>query len=222
MNYRPPLVLALFCAGLGCAQTVPPGGDETIPLEKLTVWGEAVPGLLDIVPGQLQWSVPSSMAASAASVPGLALHHMGAAAAEPLLRGLGSERVITTLDGLPLPIASPTRTAAPLALIASGLPAAIQVTKSLPSVTLGPPANAGYIALSSAVQNGTKGTYLGAAWNFDRDGGDLLAGQTATAGAWHVRAAAAAHSLGDYTAGDGTVVPARDRNAGAALRVAWE
>ena len=225
MNYRPPLVLALFCAGLGCAQTAPPGGDETVPLEKLTVWGETVPGLLDIVPGQLQWSVPSSMAASAESVPGLALHHMGAAAAEPLLRGLGSERVITTLDGLPLPIASPTRTAAPLALIASGLPATIQVTKSLPSVTLGPPANAGYIALSLDGQNttdGTNGTYVGAAWNLDRAGGDLLAGQTVTAGAWHVRAAAAAHSLGDYTAGDGTVVPARDRNAGAALRFAWQ
>ena len=224
MNCRPTVAVGLLCAGLGCAQTATPGGDETVHLDKLTVWGEAVPALLDIVPGQLRWSVPSSMASTAESIPGLAMHHMGAAAAEPLLRGLGSERVVTTLDGLPLPMASPTRTNAPLALIASGLPAAIQVSMALPSVTLGPPANAGYIELSSDDPNradGTNGTYLGAAWNFDRDGGDLLAGRTVTDGAWHVRAAAAAHSLGDYTAGDGSVVPAGDRSAGAALHLDW-
>ncbi len=224
MNCRSAVAIWLLCAGMGCAQTAEPAADEPVQLEKLTVWGEAVPGLLDIMPGQLQWSVPSSMASTAESVPGLAMHHMGAAAAEPLLRGLGSERVVTTLDGLPLPIASPTRTSAPLALIAAGLPAAIQVSKSLPSVTRGPPANAGYIGLSLALPNKTdrtNTTYVGAAWNADRDGGALLAGQTVTQGAWRVRAAMAAHSLGDYAAGDGSVVPARDRNAGMALHLEW-
>jgi iron complex outermembrane receptor protein len=225
MNCRSAVAIWLLCAGLGCAQTAEPAADEPVQLEKLTVRGEAVPGLLDIMPGQLQWSVPSSMASTAESIPGLAMHHMGAAAAEPLLRGLGSERVVTTLDGLPLPLASPTRTSAPLALIAAGLPAAIEVTKSLPSVTLGPPANAGYIDLSLALPRKTDQTaaaYVGAAWNTDRDGGDLLAAETAAQGAWRVRAAMAAHSLGDYTAGDGTVVPAGDRNAGAALHLEWQ
>ena len=225
MNGRLTVAIGWLCAGLGCAQTAAPGGDETIRLDRITVWGETAPGLLDIVPGQLQWSVPSSMASTAESIPGLAMHHMGAAAAEPLLRGLGSERVVTALDGLPLPVASPTRTNAPLALIASGLPAAMQVSMALPSVTLGPPANAGYIELSSADPkrtSQTNETYLGAAWNADRDGGDLLASQTVAGGPWHVRAAAAAHALGDYRAGNGSVVPAADRSAGVALHFDWQ
>jgi iron complex outermembrane receptor protein len=225
MNCRPMVAMWLCGAGLGWAQSATPGDDEPIHLDQLTVWGETVPGLLDIVPGQLRWNVPSSMASTAESVPGLAMHHMGVAAAEPLIRGLGSDRVVTTLDGLPLPIASPTRTSAPLALIAAGLPAAIQVSKALPSVTLGPPANAGYIDLSLASADKTRRsntTYAGSAWNFDRDGGDLLASQIVTQGAWNVRVAAAAHSLGDYRAGDGSVVPARDRSAGAALHFEWQ
>jgi iron complex outermembrane receptor protein len=226
MNCRSAVAIWLLGAGVllaaGRAQTATSAADEPVRLEKLTVWGEAVPGLLDIMPGQLQWSVPSNMASIAESIPGLAMHHMGAAAAEPLLRGLGSDRIVTTLDGLPLPNASPTRTASPFALITAGLPAALEVSKSLPSVTLGPPANAGYIGLSLAPAdktNRTNRTYAGTAWNFDRGGGDILAGETAAQGAWNVRTALAAHSLGDYTAGDGTVVPARDRNVGAALHL---
>jgi iron complex outermembrane receptor protein len=188
----------------------------------MTVWGESVPGWLDATPGQFEWKVPPSLASTVETIPGLAMHHMGAAAAEPLLRGLGSDRIVTTLDGLPLPNASPTRTASPFALITAGLPAALEVSKSLPSVTLGPPANAGYIDLSLAPAdktNRTDKTYAGTAWNFDRGGGDILAGETAAQGAWSVRAALAAHSLGDYSAGDGTVVPARDRNVGAAFHL---
>ena len=222
MNRRPAVVLWLLCAGMGCAQTAEPAADEPVQLEKLTVRGETVPGLLDIMPGQLQWRVPFNMASTVESVPGLAMHHMGAAAAEPLLRGLGSDRIVTTLDGLPLPNASPTRTASPFALITAGLPAALEVSKSLPSVTLGSPANAGYIDLTLAPQNKsnrTNTTYLGTAWDFNRDGGDILAGETASQGAWNIRAVLAAHSLGDYSAGDGTVVPARDRNVGAAFHL---
>ena len=222
MNRRPAVVLWLLCAGMGCAQTAEPAADEPVQLEKLTVRGETVPGLLDIMPGQLQWRVPFNMASTVEAVPGLAMHHMGAAAAEPLLRGLGSDRIVTTLDGLPLPNASPTRTASPFALITAGLPAALEVSKSLPSVTLGSPANAGYIGLTLAPQNKsnrTNTTYLGTAWDFNRDGGDILAGETASQGAWNIRAVLAAHSLGDYSAGDGTVVPARDRNVGAAFHL---
>jgi outer membrane receptor for ferrienterochelin and colicin len=151
----------------------------------------------------------------------MAMHHMGAAAAEPLLRGLGSDRVVTVLDGLPLPNASPTRTASPLALIAGGLTAGLEVTKSLPSVTLGPPANAGYIGLSQTDDANADRTYVATDWNADRAGGDVLAREVVGQGPWTVHATTAVHSLGDYTAGDGTVVPAQDRNAGAALHLDW-
>jgi iron complex outermembrane receptor protein len=213
----------MWPAGLR-AQPAKPVEDEPVRLDKITVWGESVPGWLEAGSARSGWSVPSNLAATVETIPGLAMHHMGAAASEPLLRGLGSDRLVTTLDGLPLPNASPTRTASPLALIAGGLTAGLEVSKSLPSVTLGPPANAGYIELSQTDGGNadrTDRTYVGTSWNFDRAGGDVLAGEIANQGPWTVRAAAAAHSLGDYTAGDGTVVPARDRNAGATLHFDW-
>jgi iron complex outermembrane recepter protein len=216
-------VAVMWPAGLR-AQPAKLVEDEPVRLEKITVRGESVPGWLEIGSARSGWSVPSNLASAVATIPGLAMHHMGAAAAEPLLRGLGSDRLVTTLDGLPLPNASPTRTASPFALLAGGLTAGVELSKALPSVTLGPPANAGYLRLSQADgadADRTDRTYVGTDWNFDRAGGDVLAVEIASQGPWMVRAAAAMHSLGDYTAGDGTVVPARDRNAGATLHLDW-
>ncbi len=214
-----------LCAGASLrAQAAPPSGDEPVQLDSVTVEGEAVPGLSDIAPPSAE-SLPPSLATTIAGVPGLAMHHMGAAAAEPLLRGLGSDRVVTTLDSLPLPNASPTRTASPLALISGGLVAGFDVSKAVPSVTLGPPANAGYVMLSTAdlrTANEPDQAYGDAGWNFNRDGGDALAVASGRSGDWSFRTAAAAHALGDYTSGDGTVVPAQDRNEGAALDLRWQ
>ena len=225
MRIRVPIVLALLAASVGRAQNPPPSaGDETVRLEPMTVQGSTVPEWLDATPDRLEWNLPPSLAAGAESVPGLVMHRMGAAAAEPLLRGLGSDHVVTVLDGLPLPNASPTRTDSALALIAAGLPAGFEAVKALPSVTLGPPATAGYLELSTEPDkaHGTYRTYVGASWLPDRDGADALAVQTATRGAWTARLAAAAHRFGDYTSGNGTVVPAADRNTGAALRLDWQ
>lgn len=216
---------AMFLLGAGVlrAQTTT-ANDEPVRLDKVTVRGDAVPGLFDVAPASSE-GLPSNLAATIATIPGLAMHHMGAAAAEPLLRGLGSDRVVTTLDGLPLPNASPTRTASPLALISGGLVAGFEVSKAVPSVTLGPPANAGYVELTLTPGDGADQpdtSYAGSAWDLDRDGSDALAGVAARRGTVSLRAAAAAHSLGNYTSGDGTVVPAEDRNEGAALELGWQ
>jgi hypothetical protein len=229
MNARTALMIGLIAAGAARAhsageQNAPPVADETVQLGPVTVPGSSVPDWLDAAPDRLEWSLPSSLATSAENVPGLVMHRMGAAAAEPLLRGLGSDHVVTVFDGLPLPNASPTRTDSALTLIAAGLPAGFEAVKGLPSVTLGPPTTAGYIELSSGANmtHGSNTTYMGAAWNSDRDGGDALAVETGVQGRWTSRVAVAVHQLGDYTAGDGTVVPAADRNVGAALHFDWQ
>jgi len=223
MNFRHPFPLAFLALTLARGQTSLPVAGEAIELGPVTVRGSSVPDWLDAAPDRLEWSLPPSLASGAESVPGLVMHHMGAAAAEPLLRGLGSDHVITVLDGLPLPNASPTRTDSALALIAAGLPAGFEAVKSLPSVTLGPPATAGYLELSTAGSraDGAYQSYVGTEWLPDRDGGEALATAAATDGAWTARLAAAAHRLGDYTSGDGTVVPATDRNVGAAVHLDW-
>ena len=218
------LALAALCSTALLAQTMPPANDAPVLLDKVTVHGDAVPGLFDAAPVSSE-GLPTSLATTVADVPGLAMHHMGAAAAEPLLRGLGSDRVVTTLDGLPLPNASPTRTDSPLTLISGGLIAGFEVSKAVPSVTLGPPANAGYVALSLAP--GTGGdqpatNYADTEWDFDRNGIDAQAGASGRSGDRSYRAAFAAHSLGNYTSGSGTVVPAEDRDEGTALDLGWQ
>ena len=193
-------------------------------LDKVTVRGESVPGQPGVAPASSEGIAPS-LAAAVDAAPGLAMHHMGASAAEPLLRGLGSDHVVTALDGLPLPNASPTRTASPLALIGGGLAAGFTVSKAVPSVTLGPPANAGYIVLSTAdpdAVHGPMAAYGGAEWDPNRDGGERSGRRLRPQRHWSFRAAAAAHTLGDYTSGDGTVIPAKDRNEGAALELGWQ
>jgi iron complex outermembrane receptor protein len=206
------------------AQTLPPANDVPVQLDKVTVHGDAGPGRSDAASVSSN-GLPSSLATTIADIPGLAMHHMGAAAAEPLLRGLGSDRVVTTLDGLPLPNASPTRTDSPIALIGGDLIAGFDVSKAVPSVALGPPANAGYVALSLAPGAGNDqlaSSYANTEWDFDRNGGDALAGASGRGSDWSYRAAAAAHSLGNYTSGNGTVVPAEDRNEGTALDLSWQ
>ena len=219
------LAAAALAAVAGAQDSSPPSADETVRLEALTVLGDSAPGVLDRVPGRLQWSVPTNLAAAVQADPSLAMYSTGAAAPDPLLRGLGADRLVISLDGLPLPEASPTLTASPLALISGGLASSLDVVKSLPSVTLGPPATAGYIDLSLAPADASRppsGSYLGASWNFERNGGEILARESAVQGDWSLRAAATAHSLGDYTAGDGTVVPADDRAEGASVNLGWQ
>jgi len=191
-------------------------------MDQVTVSGDLPSAAGGILAASSGTRLPENIGGAAAAVPGVALHSMGASAVEPLLRGLGSDRVVTTLDGLPLPGASPTRTASPLALIPGGLPSTIGISQALPSVTLGPAANAGYIELGLAGANPVPGASLTAAGNSDRRGGSALAEETTIRGSASLRAAATAHSLGDYTAGDGTVVPACDRSAGATLALAWQ
>ena len=223
MKLRATLVFGLLAADAR-GQSPMPVADEAVRLEPVTVQGDSVPDWLDAASNRLEWGLPPSLATNAPTMPGLTVHRMGAAAAEPLLRGLGSDRVVTLFDGLPLPNASPTRTDSALTLIAAGLPAGFVVNKSLPSVTLGPPATAGYLELRSGPDTPytSNSTYLGVAWEPDRGGGEALAAGTAAQGAWRARVAAAMHRLGDYTAGDGTIVPAADRNLGAAFHLDWQ
>ena len=218
----------LLLAGAARAQVAPPAGGETVPLEPVTALAPPSPGLAELPPGLLEWRIPANLADALAAVPGLAMHHMGAGAAEPIVRGLGGDRVVVALDGLPLPNASPTRTASPAALIPGALPASVAVDFAPSSVANGPPAAAGYISLSTSDDqyrsygsHRSYATYAAAAWLPDRDGGEVALAQRVAQGSWNFRAAFAAHDLGDTTAGNGTIVPAGDRAAGLTAAAGW-
>ncbi len=80
-------------------------------------------------------------------LPGVDLGRRGAHAFEPVLRGLGGDRVATRCNGLLLPNASPTRTAAPVNFFDDTGFFRVEVSRSFPRLSDGPVESGGLIRL---------------------------------------------------------------------------
>lgn len=114
-------------------------------------------------------SLPVSLGYELESIPGLTMQRRGMAALEPNLRGLNLDRVVTTFNHVYLPVASPTRTAAPVNFFGNAYPGTVQVSSGFPSVTLGPVPTGGRISLS--LDASTTGADRLEAWAMDNPGG---------------------------------------------------
>lgn len=98
------------------------------------------------------------VAQAATAVPGISAVSRGCYAVEPVIRGLGWERVSTQLDGLPLYAACPARMDPPGLYLAPTALESLHIETSLPSVTGGPAANGGRINGSTELAlSGDKG-----------------------------------------------------------------
>ncbi len=165
-------------------------------------------------------------AESAALLPGVGTVRRGANAAEPVLRGLGWERVATQAGGHPLYGACPSRMDPPATYVAPGSLQGLRVVKAVPSVTLGPAATGGRLMLETDYDRGAGATpgFNGSAdatWEEGRDG--FRAGAATEGGTRDVDLKATAHAanLGNYTSGGGVEVPANLEERGAALSLGW-
>lgn len=161
----------------------------------------------------------SSIAEALAALPGLSGQRRGSGSFEPNIRGLGFDRVRTSVDGMELINASPTRTASPLEQLGGLVPAEIRVSRVMPSVKSGPAVTGGSISLSFMPAPGLEHSWAGFVdLNLDEDRAgwvlrSVFDGGTASL-SW--RATAYGQDLGDYQSGDVTV-SAQDRRAGAAV-----
>ncbi len=82
-------------------------------------------------------------------VPGLDGVRRGASGLEPVIRGLGWERVQIQLEGLPVVGAGPGRMDTPATLFGPVALQQVEVIKGLPSLTLGPGGTGGRVLLST-------------------------------------------------------------------------
>lgn len=159
-------------------------------------------------------------------IPGVSAVRRGADAAEPVIRGLGWERVTTQVGSHPMYGACPARMDPPATYLDPGSLQSIRVIKGIPSVTLGPGATGGKVILDTDYDRGPNAEpgYSGHArmmWDEGRDG--FSAGLEARGGSKTVdaRANVSATELDDYTSGGGVRVPAGLTEQSAALSLGW-
>lgn len=210
------------------AGLLPAWTEETVELEAMTIKAEQAA----VQPGSrlsgeaLRATRDVSVADAITDLPGVSAVRRGAGGGEPVIRGLGWERVQTQLGCLPVYGACPARMDPPAAYVSPDAVEAVDVIKALPSVTLGPGGTAGRVVMNPDYDRGKNpgSGYEGeakATWHEGRDGG---AGSTFVQGgtdAMDLRATAGGTSLNDYESGGGVTVPANVDELSAAISLGY-
>lgn len=159
------------------------------------------------------------------AVPGLFGQLRSADSVEPNLRGLGFDRVVTDLNGLDIPNASPERTHSPISVMGPVAVTSLTVHKALPSVTLGPAVTGGRLSMrldpAASPPNGVHGS-LGITGHGGRDGWISRLETTGAWPAWTGRVSAFHTHFSDYQDARGRTVPAALQEFGASAFLGWQ
>jgi len=166
------------------------------------------------------------LAEAITGLPNLSVHRRGGQAIEPNIRGQAFDRVSTSLDGLLLPNASPTRTASPLAQFGRSTATNVLVHHAPASLALGPPNLGGLIVLSLDPYPNNTYNKIVAPEGIIRLYHDANMGGLGTAASIQgsgrrldYRLSAFSHANGDYPAADGRVVANDLQEWGVALHL---
>ncbi len=193
--------------------------EEIVELSAREIVAEAVWLPTQVLPPSgLGHGVPN-LARQIASGQGLAWERRGWDTSEPSVRGLGGDRIITSLDGLVFPNASPTRTHAPVNLLGYGQVGELRLHKAFPPVTLGPAGSGAQLAFVFPQLTGPESRKSEVEWAFleGRRGwtGQVLTQRTLPAEGW--RSFLWWADLGDARDGRGRAIDADWRAFGGAI-----
>ncbi len=168
----------------------------------------------------------SNLGEALTEIPGVTGVKRSHSAVEPVIRGLGWERVQTQVDGLPLYGACPGRMDPPVMILQPEYVREAYVVKGVPSVTLGPAGTGGRVTASADYKRSAGappefGGWLRSTYNGGRDG--VLGGVAAFGGteAFEVYGSFAGAYLDDYRSAGGIEVPARQREFGGSLSLGY-
>jgi iron complex outermembrane receptor protein len=161
----------------------------------------------------------ANLAIAACAVPGVTGVRRSQDGVDPVVRGLGRERVQTQYNGLPMNHSCPARMDPPSTVISSASVHAAEVVKGLASVTDGPGGTGGRLLVSTDYSRGTTtGTknspWVRTSYNGARDGYTLGAGIDGGSGRFDYSAGLESLQQGDYTSASGTSVPANQDEVG--------
>lgn len=158
--------------------------------------------------------------------PGVSAVRRGANATEPVIRGLGWERVQTQVGPIPIYGGCPARMDPPITYLQPDKVQDVLVVKGVPSVTLGPGGTGGRIVVSTDYERSPDAppeltTWLSSKYDSGRNG--IWGGGGARGGNKWVDFSVAMDALdyGDYHSANGTEVPADKQEYGGALSLGF-
>lgn len=163
----------------------------------------------------------SNLSEAALDAAGVAGVRRNASQVEPVIRGLGWERVAVQLNHMPVYGACPGRMDPPLSYATGGNAESIEIVKGLPSVTQGSAGTAGRVIVSSAFQRSDTSSpwdaWVRAGADGSREGWLGEAGIETGNDRGELKAHFEALDYDDYTSANGTTVPARQSSMGGGL-----
>ena len=209
------LILALACP-LATAQSGETDGEQpALEVHQEIVITAEVAGPEDVVLGEeeLASGRNTNVGEALEEVPGIWAVRRGASATEPVIRGLGYERVVTQLGHLPLFGACPARMDPPVTYFHAHLADQVLVSKGLPSVTLGPAGTGGRIVIDPDYERGPDeepgfGGWAAAGGDSARGGYTAGAGFQGGTSSIDYSGAVEMIDYGDYESAEGVEVPA--------------
>lgn len=169
----------------------------------------------------------ASLADELNGVTGVSLVRRGPSGAEPVVRGLGWERVQTKVGILPLYGACPARMDPPVSYVGPAAFTTVKVVKGVPSVTLGPPGSGASLVLSTDHQHrhGVDPTFAGwvrSAVDSARGGGLAQGGVQGGTKELDYRATAEVVRLHRYETASGARVPGNHDAARASVALGYD
>jgi iron complex outermembrane receptor protein len=172
--------------------------------------------------GPLEMGQHANIAMALEVVPGVSGARRSLNAYEPVIRGLGWERVQTQVNGLPIYGACPGRMDPPATTVAKSSVQEVAVVKGLSSLTLGPAGTGGRLVLSTDYDRGVGAArevhpWGRAAYNGAGDAYNLEAGVKGGTPRFDYSLGFEAFGQEDYESADGIVVPASQTETGASL-----
>jgi iron complex outermembrane receptor protein len=195
--------------------------DEITATESIEVRAEAPRVQIEKVDiSAMHAGFDANLANAATAVPGVAGVRRSQDGVDPVVRGLGRERIQTQYNGLPLNHSCPARMDPPSTVISSASVHAAEVVKGLASVTDGPGGTGGRLLVSTDYDRGTADgsenhPWVRTSYNGARDGYTFGAGIDGGSGAFDYSAGLETLQQGNYTSADGTEVPANQDETGA-------
>jgi iron complex outermembrane receptor protein len=184
----------------------------------------AQPGSLLFDRARLRLDTSANLGEVLAGLPGVGGVRRAASVPEPVVRGLGAERVATTVGGVTLYGACPSRMDPPVSYINAQAVGQALITRGIPSVTLGPPGLGGRVDISLDYERSRREAaemhaYGVTSYDSRRNGGMVGAGVYGGEGMLDLRVNAQVLRLDDYQSGGDVTVPASHAQASASLSV---
>jgi iron complex outermembrane receptor protein len=200
-------------------------GTHTIP-ETHVVETRVEAEVEEVSLGALRSGRFSNLGEAITGIPGVSGVKRSHSAVEPVIRGLGWERVQTQVDGLPLYGACPGRMDPPAMILQPETVQEAYVVKGVPSVTLGPAGTGGRVMVSTDYERSAGsapefGGWLRSTYTSARDG--VLGGVAAFGGTERLDffGSFAGTSLDNYKSADGIEVPAEQNEFGGSISLGY-